>query len=229
MMTASQTCRMMTETTCRNNPNSLVLFLTLPSLLSDVNKIKVQVTCVKTSKSAYIVVILSAWFECNQSRKVSCRRFRTSTSFPVYSEMPRWSLQNETGTRSSLNCSIFEPLRCLISEVKAQTLQYRCILNSRHSSVDETKVRQFAAVFVLTRAVGLREDWCVTEIILQCQVSDTVQTSIGWKTHPQCMTGSKHSHQPRWVAFCAARAAAWVDGGRVRQRDARCSLRTERK
>ncbi len=56
----------------------------------------------------------------------------TPTPLPVHSEKPRASLWNKTGTRPSLNCSIFEPLRRCISE----DTRLRHNLNLRHSNVD---------------------------------------------------------------------------------------------
>lgn len=87
---------------------------------------------------------------------------------------------------------------------------------------------EFVSEFALTGAVGLREDRSVTEVVLQRQVCDTIQTPIGWKAQPQCMARSEHRHQPWCVSVCAAWTAAYIDGGGVRKRDLHCSLRRDK-
>lgn len=86
-------------------------------------------------------------------------------------------------------------------------------------------VKSVYLLVVLTRAVSLREDGGVAEVVLQRQVSDAVQAPVGGEAQSERVAGSKHRHQPRRAAVAAARAAARVNFGGVGQRDLHRCLR----
>lgn len=77
----------------------------------------------------------------------------------------------------------------------------------------------------LTGAAGLGERRRVAEVVLQRQVSHTVQTPVGGKAQRQRVAASERDHEPRRAAARAARAAGLVDRGRVGQGDQRRRLR----
>lgn len=83
-----------------------------------------------------------------------------------------------------------------------------------------SKLRSF-----LTWAVGIWEDWRIAEVVLQGQVSHTVETPIGGKAQTQCVTCSEDRHKPWGAAVSTARAAVRVDRGRVGQKELYCSLK----
>lgn len=84
-------------------------------------------------------------------------------------------------------------------------------------------------VHVLTGHVGTGKDWSVTQVVLQSQVSNIIQTSIGWEAQPETVAKSKLCHQPGGAAILAARAARCIHCGGVGQRSLDCSLRTRQK
>lgn len=82
---------------------------------------------------------------------------------------------------------------------------------------------------VLTRAVRLREQRSIAQVVLERQVSDAIKTPVGSEAEAESVTRSKHRHQPQRAACCSTRATCCVDRGGVRQRGGNVTLRRENK